>query len=36
MWHQRARAMQKAEMRADPEDPVVTPMRQLVDMWDWY
>ena len=36
MWHQRARAMQKVEMRADPENPVVTPMRQLVDMWDWY
>jgi hypothetical protein len=36
MWHKKARMMQKAEMLADPENPMITPMRRLVDMWDWY
>jgi hypothetical protein len=36
MSHKRARAVHKAEMFADPEDPMITPMRGLVDMWDWY
>jgi hypothetical protein len=36
MWHRKARAVQKAEMRKNPEDPLVTPMRRIVDLWDWY
>jgi len=36
MWHQKARAVQKAEMLANPDDPLVTPMRRIVDLWDWY
>ena len=35
MWHQKARAVQKAEMLANPDDPLVTPMRRIVDLWDW-
>jgi hypothetical protein len=36
MWHKKARTVQRFEMFADPEVPVITPMRRLVDMWDWY
>jgi hypothetical protein len=36
MWHQKARAVQKAEMLANPDDPLVTSMRRIVDLWDWY
>lgn len=35
MWHQKARAVQKAEMLVNPADPSVTPMRRIVDPWDW-
>ena len=36
MSHKRARAVHRAEMFADPKDPLITPMRRLVDLWDWY
>jgi hypothetical protein len=36
MWHQKARAVQRAEALADPEDPVITPMRRIVNLWNWY
>lgn len=34
MWHRQARAAQNSQMRDD--DPVVTPMRRLINMWNWY
>jgi hypothetical protein len=36
MWHQIARAVQKEEMLANPDDPVITPERRIIDLWDWY
>lgn len=35
-WIKRARAKQQHEMRKEAEDPIVTPMRRLIDPWDWY
>ncbi len=34
LWHRQARAQQNEEMRSD--DPVITPMKRLIDLWDWY
>ncbi len=33
MRYQKARAVQKTEMLANPDDPLVTPMRRIVDLW---
>jgi hypothetical protein len=35
-WHRRARAQQKQESLQNPDDPVITPMKRLIDLWDWY
>ncbi len=35
-WHRRARAQQKQEFLRSPEDPLITPMKWLMDLWDWY
>jgi len=32
----RARAIQRREMRLNPEDSLVTPMKRLINLWDWY
>src|SRR5262249_12684078 len=34
--HRRARAIQRAEMLRDPEDPMVTPDKRPINLWSWY
>jgi hypothetical protein len=34
--HRRARAIQRQEMLRNPEDPVITPDKRLIDLWGWY
>ncbi|MCL2660543.1 MAG: hypothetical protein FWD64_08515 [Acidobacteriaceae bacterium] len=36
IWRQRARAQQKQEFLRNPEEPLITPMKRLVNLWDWY
>lgn len=33
-WRRRARAIQNQQML--DEDPVITPMKRLIEIWDWY
>lgn len=36
MEHRRARRKQQAEFLRNPEDPMITPQRRLIDLWGWY
>jgi hypothetical protein len=35
-WHRRARARQQEEFLKDPDDPTITPLHRLWDLWEWY
>src|SRR4051794_4940330 len=35
-WHRRARAQQKQEFLQNPDDPLITPIKRLIDLWNWY
>lgn len=34
--HRRARAIQAVEFHRDPEDPMITPDRRLITLYNWY
>ena len=36
IWIGEARAKQNAEQRLNADDPIITPMKRLINLWDWY
>lgn len=36
LWRRSARAKQRAELLRDLEDPIITPSKRLVNLWNWY
>lgn len=36
MWHRQARSKQKQEFRRNPDDPMITSMKRLVNKRNWY